>query len=58
MKTGLSKYIVKPPNNVINTPLISGTIGIFFSSIQTIRTAIIIETMSGGIAIFKFLSLL
>ena len=30
-KTGLSKYIVKPPNSVINIPLTKGTIGNFFS---------------------------
>ena len=58
MKIGLSMYIVNPPNNVIKIPLKSGTIGIFFSKIQIIKTAIIVATISGGIAIFKFLSLL
>ena len=57
MKTGLSKYIVKLPNKVINIPLNNGTLGIFFSKNHTNAKATIVATIKGGIAIFKFLSL-
>jgi hypothetical protein len=58
MKVGSLKYNVRPPKKVINTPLIKGIIGIFFSKNQTINNEIIVATISGGIAIDKFLSLL
>ena len=53
MKTGLLKYIVRPPNRVINIPPTRGIFGIFFSNIQTINRAIIVAIMNGGIATFK-----
>ena len=43
---------------MINIPLINGIGGIFFSKNQTTAKAIIVATMSGGIATDKFLSLL
>ena len=46
------------PKNVISIPLIKGTIGIFFSSIQTIANETSVAIINGGIAIFKLLSLL
>ena len=46
--------MVRPPNSVINTPLISGTFGIFFSITQTTNTAIIVATISGGIATVSY----
>ena len=53
----LLKYIDNPPNKEINTPPIKGTIGIFFSNIQTTIIASRVAPISGGIAIFKSLSL-
>ena len=58
IKIGLSKYIVNPPNKVINIPPSKGTIGIFFSKNQTITRAIIVATINGGIATVKLFSLL
>ena len=60
---GLTIYFKNPifiymKPTIINIPLNKGIIGIFFSKIQTINTAIIVATISGGIATFKFLSLL
>ena len=46
------------PKNVINIPPINGIIGIFFSITQTIINAINVAIINGGIATFKFLSLL
>ena len=48
----------RTPKKEINIPLRRGTIGIFFSIIQTIPKDIIVVIIKGGIAIFKFLSLL
>ena len=58
MKIGLSKYIVRPPNKVINIPPSKGTIGIFFSSTQTTSKAIKVATINGGIATVKSFSFL
>ena len=51
MKIGLLKYIVNPPKRVIRIPPVRGTIGIFFSKNQTIKTEIIVATIRGGMAI-------
>ena len=53
----LLKYIDNPPNKEINIPPIKGTIGIFFSNIQTTIIASIVAPISGGIAIVKSLLL-
>ena len=50
--------MVRPPKNVIKIPLNKGMGGIFFSKNHTMANAIKVATMSGGIAIDKFLSLL
>tara|TARA_B100000470_G_C19661516_1_gene333314 strand:+ start:64 stop:306 length:243 start_codon:yes stop_codon:yes gene_type:complete len=54
----LSKYRVSPPNKVMIIPLISGTIGILFSSKYTATSAIRVAMIKGGIAAFKSFSLL
>ena len=46
------------PKDVIKIPLTKGMVGIFFSKNQTTTSAIKVATISGGIAIDKFLSLL
>ncbi len=58
MKIGLLKYIVRPPNKVINIPPSNGTIGIFFSKIHTKIKAIKVVTINGGIATVKSFPLL
>jgi hypothetical protein len=58
MKIGSLKYIVKPPKKVISIPLNNGIGGIFLSKNHTTAKAIKVATISGGIAIDKFLSLL
>jgi hypothetical protein len=50
--------MVSPPKKVIKIPLIRGIGGIFFSNIQTMINAIIVASISGGIAIDKFFPLL
>jgi hypothetical protein len=49
---------VSPPNKVINTQLVNGTIGIFFSKKYTTINAIIVVMIKGGIATFKLFSVL
>ncbi len=58
IKTGLLKYIVKPPKKVIRTPPNRGTKGIFFSKNQTTTSATMVATINGGSAILRFLSYL
>ena len=58
MKTGLLKYKVRPPNNVITIAPTSGTNGTFFSIKYIIATAINVEIISGGIAADKLFPLL
>ena len=50
--------MVSPPKKVIKIPLTKGIGGIFFSKNQTTARATKVATISGGIAIDKFLSLL
>ena len=57
-KIGLLKYKVKPPNNEITIPPISGTYGIFFSTRYIIITAINVAAISGGMAIVRLFPLL
>ena len=47
--------MVNPPNNDTKIPPIKGTIGIFFSSNQTIASATSVAIIKGGIAIVKSL---
>ena len=50
--------MLRPPKKVIKIPLAKGIGGIFFSKNHTTANASRVATMSGGIAIDKFLSLL
>ena len=54
MKIGFLKYIVNPPKSVIRIPPSKGTIGTFFSILQTIAKAINVAKIKGVIAISKF----
>ena len=49
---------MRPPNKVINTQLVNGTMGIFFSKKYTTINAITVAIIKGGIADFKLLSVL
>ena len=58
MKTGLSKYSVRPPKRVIITPPIKGTYGTFLSTKYIITTAKMVAIIKGGIATERLFPLL
>mgnify|MGYP004409103993 CR=1 FL=1 len=49
---------MRPPNKVINTQLVNGTMGILFSKKYTTINAITVAIIKGGIAAFKLFSVL